>query len=91
MRPDILTPLFRSVTGLPGVGPRIGKLLERLAGPKVVDLLWHLPREVVDRRYSPTIDSAEEARIATITVTVGRHEPSRVKRQQYIFRCQIVF
>ena len=33
MRPDILFPLFAETTGLQGVGPRLGKLLNNLAGP----------------------------------------------------------
>ena len=42
MRPQVLYPLFAPVTKLPGVGPRIGKAIERLAGPHVADLCWHL-------------------------------------------------
>ena len=53
MRPASLTPLFAQVTSLPGIGPRLGKLVERLAGPLVVDLLWHLPLGVIDRRNAP--------------------------------------
>lgn len=87
MRPEILTPLFRSVTSLPGVGPRMGRLLERLAGPKIIDLLLHLPREIIDRRLSPCIAEAPEGQIATFTVTVDRHEPSRTKRQPYKVQC----
>ena len=32
MRPDILFPLFAPVTSLSGVGPRLGKLFDRLVG-----------------------------------------------------------
>ena len=32
MRPECLYPLFAPATFLPGVGPRLGKLFERLAG-----------------------------------------------------------
>ena len=32
MRPEILFPLFAPATALGGVGPRIGKAIERLAG-----------------------------------------------------------
>ena len=58
MRPQSLTPLFAQTTSLPGIGPRLGKLVEKLAGPLVVDLLWHLPFAVVDRRNAPEIVSA---------------------------------
>src|SRR5262249_44136618 len=74
MRPQSLTPLFAQVTSLPGIGPRLGKLVEKLAGPQVVDLLWHLPFAVVDRRHAPDIAHAEAGEIATLTVTVDRHQ-----------------
>ncbi|WP_457817923.1 hypothetical protein, partial [Staphylococcus aureus] len=70
MRPQNLTPLFALVTSLPGIGPRLGKLVEKLAGPLVVDLLWHLPFAVIDRRNAPTIAQAKGGEVATITVTV---------------------
>lgn len=76
MRPPILYPLFAPVTNLSGIGPRIGKLLERLAGPLLVDLLWHLPSGIIDRRYQPKIADAEPGRIATLKVLVEKHLPS---------------
>ncbi len=60
MRPQILFPLFAPITGLPGIGPRTARQIAGLAGPLVVDLLWHLPREIVDRRFSPKIVEAPE-------------------------------
>ena len=62
MRPLSLSPLFAQVTSLPGIGPRWGKLVERLAGPLVVDLLWHLPFAVVDRRHAPEVAKAKAGR-----------------------------
>jgi ATP-dependent DNA helicase RecG len=87
MRPPSLTPLFAQVTSLPGIGPRLGKLVERLAGPLVVDLLWHLPLGVIDRRNAPTVAGAEAGAIATITVTVGEHIVPRTQRQPYRVWC----
>ena len=69
-RPEILFPLFAPVTALGGVGPRIGKLIEKLAGAHVVDLLWHLPSGLIDRRFAPTIAQAPNGAVATITVRV---------------------
>ena len=48
MRPHFLTPLFASAAALPGIGPKTGKLLDRLLGPaggeaRVIDVLFHLP------------------------------------------------
>ena len=75
MRPSILFPLFAPVTRLAGVGPRIGELMARAAGSKIVDLLWHLPSGIVDRRHSPTVGDAKPGEIATLTVKVHTHEP----------------
>ncbi|MEE2760169.1 MAG: DEAD/DEAH box helicase, partial [Pseudomonadota bacterium] len=87
MRPEILFPLFAPVTKLPGVGSRIAKLIEKCAGLQIVDLLWHLPSGVIDRRYAPTIAEAEPRRVATMTVTVDRHVPAPNKRLPYKVIC----
>jgi ATP-dependent DNA helicase RecG len=83
MRPTILNPLFKPVTALAGVGPRTATLFERIAGPRVVDLLWHLPVGVVDRRFAPTIANAPEGTIATIVARVEAHEVPRTPRLPY--------
>jgi len=73
MRPEILFPLFKPVTSLPGVGPRIAKSIETVAGGRIVDLCWHLPSGLIDRRYAPKVAEARPGDIATMTVRVGRH------------------
>ena len=87
MRPEILFTLFSAVTGLPGIGPRNAKLVEKLAGPKRVDLLWLLPREIIDRRHSPKIANAKSGEIATLTVRVGAHSPPPRRQQPYRVEC----
>src|SRR6478752_6661715 len=87
MRPQSLTPLFAQVTSLPGIGPRLGKLVERLAGPLVVDLLWHLPLGVIDRRNAPEVKQAQAGTVATLTVTVDEHIVPRNPRQPYRVWC----
>ncbi len=87
MRPEILFPLFAPVTSLPGVGPRSAKSIEALAGPQVVDLCWHLPSAVIDRRYAPRIAEAEPDRVATLTLRVGQHLAPRNPRQPYRVAC----
>ena len=76
MRPEILFPLIAPVTSLPGVGPRYAKLFESLCGPHVVDLCWHLPSGLIDRRYAPKLAAAEAGRIATLTLRVGADRPA---------------
>ena len=46
MRPEILNPLFCDITSLKGVGEKTALWLRLLCGPRVLDLLWHLPSSV---------------------------------------------
>jgi len=80
VRPAILDKLFAPVTALPGIGAQSAKLFERLAGPLIVDLLWHLPSGIVDRRASPRIRALEPDRIATLAVRVEAHQPGFGRR-----------
>lgn len=72
-RPFVLDPLFQATKVVPGVGPRIGKLLEKTAGARVVDLFWMLPAGVIDRRYAPRPVEAQSGMVATIRVKVEAH------------------
>lgn len=87
MRPFALDPVTAGIRTLPGVGPRIGKLLEGLAGLRIVDLYWHLPASLIDRRYAPKISEAENGRIATLLVTIESHIPSPVKSRPWRVVC----
>jgi ATP-dependent DNA helicase RecG len=83
MRPEILYPPFEPVTTLKGIGPRIAKGLENLCGERIVDLYWHLPSGLIDRRYAPTVADAEPGRVATLTVTIDKHIKPPNKRLPY--------
>jgi ATP-dependent DNA helicase RecG len=79
MRPSLLDPLFASVTGLPGIGPKQEKLFARLLGreeaPRLIDLLLHLPGGVVDRRARPKLRDVVFGSVVTVGVTIDRHRP----------------
>jgi ATP-dependent DNA helicase RecG len=83
MRPEILYPPFEPVTKIKGIGPRIAKGLENLCGPRIVDLYWHLPSGLIDRRYAPTVADAQPGRVATLTVTIDKHIKPANKRLPY--------
>src|SRR5271166_2516556 len=51
-----------------------------MAGPLIVDLLWHLPSGIVDRRASPPIKELQPDQIVTIAVRVEAHRPGRGPR-----------
>lgn len=87
MRPEVLFPLFRPSTALSGVGPRVARLLDQVAGPAVLDLLWHLPTGLVDRSRQPKIATAQPGHIATLTVRVDAHQPPPRSRLPYKVIC----
>jgi ATP-dependent DNA helicase RecG len=81
MRPQLLDPLFAPVTALAGVGPKLAQLIARLFGreeveeTRVVDLVFHAPASLIDRRNQPGIAYAPQGVIVTITGRVDRHQP----------------
>jgi ATP-dependent DNA helicase RecG len=83
LRPPILYPLFAPVGTLKGLGPKLGRLAEKLAGPHVVDLLWHLPTGLIDRRFAPRIADAPDGRVCTLTVRIDQHVAPANTRQPY--------
>ncbi len=83
MRPIILYPPFKPVTNLKGIGVRIAKGLENLIGTRIIDLCWHLPTGLIDRRYAPNVADAEVGRTATLTVSIDKHIKPPHKRQPY--------
>ena len=87
MRPEILYPLFAPVTTLPGVGPRFGKLIERLTGPDVVSLCWHLPSGLIDRRFAPKLAEAPAGAVVTLTLRIDTHIVPASRRHPYKVRC----
>ena len=90
MRPDILAPLFGRVAALPGVGPKTAPLFGRLlarggAQARVVDLLFHLPINVIDRSQRPTIAEAPVGQQVVVKARVVDHRrpQGRYAKQPY--------
>ncbi|MCB9965591.1 MAG: ATP-dependent DNA helicase RecG [Rhodospirillales bacterium] len=87
-RPFILDPLFRPVSLLPGVGPRNLARLEKLTGgTKVLDVLWHLPIDLIDRRSCPKIHDVKAGQVVTLKVSVQKHFPPQKRGAPYRVWC----
>ena len=88
MRPTRLDTLFADATTLPGIGPKLGKLLAEFTGDKRIDLLFHLPANLIDRQYRPSLAEVEDGRIATFDVEVMKHDapPNMGKRRNLPYR-----
>lgn len=78
-RPDILNPLFRTLTSIKGVGPQLGTLFARFFGAPagqhalVLDVLLHMPSGVIDRRAQNGIAFAPVGSIATLKLHIDEH------------------
>ena len=78
MRPEILFPLFASVSTLKGVGPKVEPLVQRLTGPLVRDMLFLGPQALVHRTPT-TVDSVVDGQVHTLNVEVELHtKPPRM-------------
>ena len=89
MRPQVLFPYFSSIRSIKGLGPRLAPLVERLAGEAVVDLLFHLPSGLIDRRLVAGADlRAKAGQTASVKVTIDRHNaPPKRSRAPYRVYC----
>ncbi|MGE0258518.1 MAG: ATP-dependent DNA helicase RecG [Alphaproteobacteria bacterium] len=90
MRPALLDSLFAPVTVLPGIGAALARLIERAAGPDVVDLLWHLPTGIVDRTAAPSLGALHPrdwpaGSVVTVKAKVERHQPGIGRRPYRVF------
>lgn len=73
MRPDCLNTLFRPVTSLMGIGPKLAKLLQSLCGPFWVDVLFHLPVGVNRRPLLQSLNDVSSGQLGTISFEVISH------------------
>ncbi len=95
MRPSILNPLFSDLRSLKGIGQRVEERFTALlpspggqpgSAPKIIHLLWHFPSSMTDRSARPQIAQTEEGQIATLGVTVLRHNPPANFRSRAPYR-----
>ena len=82
MRPTTLNSLFAAAQSLTGIGPRMATLLKKclvlppgVTEPRVIDLLWHMPTGIIDRRAEPSTRDAVPGTIVTLKVVVLKHKP----------------
>ncbi len=86
-RPEQLYALFAQLIALPGVGDKLYGVLRKKVGAHVIDLLRHLPVDVIDRSERPAINQIEHGSVVTIEATITRHDkpPRGVRRPMKVF------
>jgi ATP-dependent DNA helicase RecG len=89
MRPPLLNPLFAALTSLSGVGPKLAAVYARLLDhepARIVDLLFHLPSGVIDRREQPKLRDVVPGSMVTVAVTIDSHQPAPRHRARAPYR-----
>ncbi|MEL7393953.1 MAG: ATP-dependent DNA helicase RecG [Pseudomonadota bacterium] len=67
MRDERLFSLFQPLDALPGIGPKLKPVLERLVGGETIwDLLLHMPERWLDRRPRDSFDDLIPDEVATV-------------------------
>ena len=98
MRPPLLNPLFAGASGLKGIGEKLDKLLAQFLRPahgtpgtttRIIDLLFHLPSGVVDRRFRPRIAELPREGVVTVEATVMRHRPPPPNNKRVPYRVDV--
>ncbi|MDI9408958.1 MAG: ATP-dependent DNA helicase RecG [Candidatus Pacebacteria bacterium] len=91
LRPYALSPLFAQTTSLPKVGESVAKQLGKLCGTRVIDLLWHRPSGVVERRVATRRSDLVFDSVVTLQVKVEAHNPPDPQNRKlpYEIRCLI--
>lgn len=82
-RPEILFPLFKDLTALDGIGPKIADHMVTLAIKRPKDLIFTLPQSGINRREVASVKDALVPQTLTVEITVGEHSPSRTKSGPY--------
>jgi ATP-dependent DNA helicase RecG len=98
MRPTLLNPLFAGAAGLKGIGGKLDRILAGFLRPahaapgettRVVDLLFHLPSGVVDRRFRPQIAALPQSGVVTVEAQVLRHRPPPPGNRRVPYRVEV--
>ncbi|WP_333714620.1 ATP-dependent DNA helicase RecG, partial [Yoonia sp.] len=82
-RPEILFPLFASLTKLDGIGPKTAQTLTAAGVAHPRDLLFTLPAGGIDRSRRHTLAEVVPPATFTVEVTIGTHHPPRTKGRPY--------
>lgn len=81
MRPEILWPMFQSISTLKGVGEKTAERLRQRVGPTVKDMCFYLPQKILRRVYLEKPKLTDD--LGTMLAKIGDHE--RTGRRYQIF------
>ena len=87
MRPEKINSIYTPITSLPGIGPKIEILFNRMGIYRILHFLWHIPYNAIKRQRHTNIHDAQINSLVTIKIKIIGHQPSKFKRQPYRINC----
>ncbi len=79
-----ITSLLSPLSYLNGIGPKLSQLITHaIGGNRIIDLLFHLPNSIIDRRYRPKLQNAIPGKIATLQIEITHIEKPRHTKQPW--------
>lgn len=79
--------LRNPITSLQGIGTKRKALFEKLLGTRVMDVLMHLPCDLIHRRFVKSVIQANEGEMITVIGEVMTHNPPPHPRKPYSVTC----
>lgn len=79
--------LNQPITSLQGIGSKRRPLFERLLGMRVMDVLMHLPCDIINRRLVTSVTQAKAGEMITVIGEVISHHPPPHPRKPYAVSC----
>ncbi len=83
--------LFKNISFLRGVGPKLTKYLKNKKIERISDLLWHFPYSSTDRSNMASLNKLEVGKIQTIKVKVIKYNFPRIRNLPNKVICQDEF
>ena len=80
--------LFKKVSFLEGVGPKLTKYLKNKKIEKINDLLWHFPYSSTDRSDLVELNKLEPGKIQTIKVKIIKYNFPRIRNLPFRVICE---
>ncbi len=80
--------LFKKISFLKGVGPKLSRNLKNKKIEKINDLLWHFPYSSTDRSNMTTLNKLEVGKIHTIKVKVIKYNFPRLRNLPNKVTCE---
>ena len=87
MRPEKINSIYSPINTLPGIGPKIELLFNRMGIYRKLHFLWHIPYNILKREKHKNIHDAKINTLVCFKIKILHHNPSRFKRQPYRVNC----